>query len=67
VSLHWLMALQLRSFIACNTSAQLLPSVGGAVVPCPGGISLSVNKSDQDITLRGASRLFSGLSYCEFR
>jgi hypothetical protein len=43
LSLHWLMALQLRSFIARNTSPQLLLSAGGAVVACPDGMSLSVN------------------------
>ena len=46
MSLHWLSALQLRSFIACNTSPQLLLSVGGAIVACPNGMSLSANISD---------------------
>lgn len=49
MSLHWLIALQLRSFIACNTSPQLLLSVGGAVLACPSGMSLSVNRSDKDV------------------
>jgi len=57
VSLHWLIVLQLRSFIACNMSPQLLLSVGGAVVACPSGTSRSVNRSDKGVMLHAAARL----------
>ena len=65
MSLHWLMALQFRSFIACNTSPQLLLSVGGAVVACLCGMSLSVNRSFQDVTLHAAGWVIVGLDVDE--
>lgn len=57
MSLHWLIALKFRSFIACNTSPQLLLSVGGAVVACPSGMSRSVNRSDKEVTPHAAACL----------